>query len=154
LVEREQIEIALKLCEKQPLHCESKCPYYDGTFLRLKCARKLYQDALELARSDMEVRRERDIAIGQLKSLGIELGEDVSPYFVGKWKSVEECLPKIAGDHLVNYRYPHQGFHNDYVDVTHFRGRRHWAKNEEYITHWMEMPNPPCNMVGGSIDPV
>jgi len=63
-------------------------------------------------------------------------------------------LQGFAGDHLVNYRYPHQGFHNDYVDVTHFRGRRHWAKNEEYITHWMEMPNPPCNMVGGSIDPV
>jgi len=61
-----------------------------------------------------------------------------------KWISVKDRLPKEQGYYLVcclwgeGTLYEKQG-----VDLIYFRGKQHWAKHEECITHWTYLPKPP-----------
>ena len=90
----DEIKQALECCFYDSAQC-ADCPYYPTS-----CDRELVMDAREyikqletVTKSTEQIRWERDIAIGQLKELGISLGEKVD----GKnprWISVNERLPE------------------------------------------------------------
>lgn len=63
------------------------------------------------------------------------------------WHSVEDELPKEAGEYIVAY---HPCWWDDVktkvtkVGIDNFRGKSAWAKKKfQRVTHWMEKPEPP-----------
>ena len=59
---------------------------------------------------------------------------------MGEWISVKERLPKVSDDYLTfnpKSIYPTR-------QVTTWYGTK-WANSNGYITHWMPLPEPPCN---------
>ena len=64
-----------------------------------------------------------------------------------EWHKVEDELPKVAGDYLVAWTWA-KGYEweEHHVDIVYFRGKKHWAKLEDKITHWTEKPKSPLDM--------
>ena len=57
------------------------------------------------------------------------------------WVSVEKHLPDEQGYYLVWIEHPVNNFKR--VDRVFFRGKTRWAHSEDYITHWMYLPDKP-----------
>lgn len=143
----EEIKKGLACCNNDFIPADgtsrcSHCPYDTGDE-HPECADILHMDALAdiqrlemLVKPNEQVRWERDVAIDQLKQLGIGFGEKIEVQ-VPKWISVNDP-PKEKGYYLVTVNYHGHRF----TDTVYFRGKSHWAKNEEYITHWMHLPDP------------
>ena len=63
---------------------------------------------------------------------------------MSEWISVKDGLPEKAGDYLVAWTWAEgTGWEEHNVDIVYFRGKKHWAKMEDKITHWMEKPKHP-----------
>lgn len=98
-----------------------------------------------------QYRWERDVAIDQLKQLGVAFGEKVNGK-LPRWISVEERLPEDDADVLV---YAIDNNENSCIAMTSYTHNMHgfhiegWYSpwqyffNEHTITHWMPLPEPP-----------
>lgn len=64
---------------------------------------------------------------------------------VPRWISVEERLPEKKGNYLVRCYFHNPGASYTYenIKIIHFRGKSKWATENEYITYWMPLPEPP-----------
>lgn len=91
-----------------------------------------------LAKQNEQIRWERDVAIDQLKQLGIGFGEKVDGK-MPKWISVEEALPKYGERVLITEGAcvfeAYRSISNKWV--------RHGIGWAEDVTHWMPLPEPP-----------
>ena len=60
------------------------------------------------------------------------------------WISVADRLPKEKGNYLAYWVWGKgTSYESQNIEVVYFRGKSHWAKREEYISHWMPLPAPP-----------
>lgn len=137
----EEIKKGLAACKRDGDCDRGNCPYHSlGT--GTKCIPALTADALAyiqqlemLAKPNEQIRWERDIAIDQLRQLGIGFGEKVEAQ-VPKWISVEERLPEKEERVLFFAKEPR---------VTMDTAFGWWVNttNRYKITHWMPLLEPP-----------
>lgn len=156
----EEIKKGLECCaQNKPYPC-NECPYERTFEEEWSC--KLHSDALALiqqleimAKPNEQIRWERDIAIDQLKQLGVAFGEKIEAQ-VPRWISVEdEQKPKHGKEYLCVCSLPDDPKHkwdwmavlrwfaygtNGFVDRPHFTDE---GLNGMIVTHWMELPKLP-----------
>ena len=136
----------LPKCGECPYMYEKNC---SDEFLKDNLA---YIQQLEtVVKATEQIRWERDIAIGQLKELGLSLGEKCDGK-IHRWISVEERLPETRDWVLViGVLVPEGGWFVPHI-AEYFLGR--WRlDDDEYsypedrhikVTHWMPIPEPPA----------
>lgn len=147
----EEIKKGLECCLEE--HACTRCPYDDcdegwHCVVDRNTDALVYIQQLEmLAKPNEQIRWERDIAIDQLRQLGIGFGEKVEAQ-VPKWISVEERLPEKQGDHLVLYSFGETNvdFFAGVMYFIRYDERPHFENDGLYglhVTHWMPLPNLP-----------
>lgn len=151
----DEIKKGLECCtvEGEFRDCDN-CPYMKD----IECQEETRRDALALiqqleavAKSTEQIRWERDIAIGQLKELGLSLGEKVDGK-VTRWISVEERLLEDDVNVLI-YAVSNGDEVDSCIAMTSYTHHMHgfniegWHPPWQYfffdymITHWMPLPN-------------
>ena len=129
-------------------HC-SMCPYYaDGN--GVVCIRAMTGEALSyikqlemLAKPNEQIRWERDVAIDQLRQLGIGFGEKVEAQ-LPKWISVEERLPQSLAEVLIcDDKGRMVVGHYDEDDGRFWECVNTDTFHSVNATHWMPLPEPP-----------
>lgn len=146
----DEIKKALVYCNTFN-NCQN-CPYDKdgdgwGCVVERNADAIAYIQQLELmAKPNEQVRWERDVAIGQLRQLGVGFGEKIEAQ-IPKWISVEERLPDNHGDFLTKIHCAK----GDWLEVNTFdHTEKEWwhdAGNRtvdatEFVTHWMPIPEP------------
>ena len=157
----DEIKKGLECCGKGTA-CKGHCPYCGTKFDINSCTGKLSRDALALinrlegdniakaivleqleakvkVKAFEQIKWERDIAIDQLKQLGVGFGEKINGK-LPKWISVEERLPEeetsvlICGWGYVDIGWIIDGgWRSEYIN----------DYSADEITHWMPLPEPP-----------
>lgn len=140
---REEIKTGLEYCSQNvPYPCNG-CPYERDELLENAWRCNLNADVIaliqQLEKQNEQIRWERDVAIDQLKQLGIGFGEKVDGK-MPKWTSVEERLPE-RGRYLVITQKGVCGTRKVHTATYNHLGWWTYADFGE-ITHWMPLPKP------------
>ena len=147
----EEIKKGLECCTFANAPCKS-CPFRTGTGAQCiphmsECALAYIQQLELMAKPNEQVRWERDVAIDQLRRLGVGFGEKVEAQ-IPKWISVKECLPDNHGDFLTKIHCEK----GDWIEVDTFdHTKKEWwhdtgnrtEEATEFVTHWMPIPELP-----------